>query len=162
MAPAVVMRPIWAVPAAVNHSAPSGPTVMSSGSLLLPRPGSRNSLVTTPAVVMRPMAPVAALFASVNHNAPSGPVTMFTGAAPAVMPALNSLIVVRVELALATRSTFVSVNQRLPSGPTVMPCTPAPAPEGTTADCASDARMAESPAASGLMRPMRPLLNSVK
>ena len=160
MAPAVVMRPIWSLPELVNHSTSSGPSVMSVGLLLVP--GRTNSLVTVPAVVMRPMAPLAVLPDSVNHKAPSGPVTMFAGAAPAVMPVLNSLMVVSVGLMLPIRSTLVSVNQRLLSGPTVMPLTPAPAPEGTTADCVSEVRIRASVARVGLMLPILPVLNSVK
>ena len=51
--PAVVIRPILPVPPAVNQSAPSGPTVIPSGSSNAA--GSVNSLVTAPAVVMRPI-----------------------------------------------------------------------------------------------------------
>ena len=53
---------------------------MSSG--LLGWLGVLNSLVTTPAVVIRPTALNAP--ASVNHNAPSGPATMPCGRLSAV------------------------------------------------------------------------------
>src|SRR5260370_23567168 len=77
------MRPIvelvhWFDPKAathsVNQSAPSGTAVMIWGKPLVPLGvGIGNSLVTTPAVVMRPI-----LLArdSGNHRAPSGPAVM--------------------------------------------------------------------------------------
>ena len=69
--PAVVMRPIVVKdPPLVNHSAPSGPAVMSEGMPMAPAP--ENSVIA-PAVVMRP---ILLLSASVNHSAPSGPAVM--------------------------------------------------------------------------------------
>jgi hypothetical protein len=56
----------------VNHSAPSGPTVMPVGKLSCPAIGNS---VTTPAVVMRPILPKL----SANHSARSGPVVMPLG-----------------------------------------------------------------------------------
>jgi hypothetical protein len=50
--PLVVMRPICPASACVNHSAPSGPTVMKSGKLARL---DRLSSVTTPLVVIRPI-----------------------------------------------------------------------------------------------------------
>ena len=47
--PAVVIRPIELFPSSVNHRAPSGPTVMTSGAL------APMKSVTTPAGVIRPI-----------------------------------------------------------------------------------------------------------
>ena len=57
----------------MNQSAPSGPAVMPPGSLI-PAPVK---VVTTPAVVMRPIVLLPAL---VNHRAPSGPLVIPAGA----------------------------------------------------------------------------------
>src|SRR5258708_39736087 len=83
------MRPIvelvhWFDPKAathsVNQSAPSGTAVMIWGKPLVPLGvGIGNSLVTTPAVVMRPIL-LAKL--SVNHRAPSGPAVMPPACSP--------------------------------------------------------------------------------
>src|SRR5260370_34967132 len=67
-------RAIWLVASSTNHSAPSGPIVITVG--LLPAVGTWNSAIS-PVVVMRPMRLLAG---SVNHNAPSGPVVMLGGA----------------------------------------------------------------------------------
>src|SRR5207237_9540425 len=74
--PAVVMRPISAEPASVNHNAPAGPLVMPAGPL--PAPGTANSVIT-PAVVRRP---IWSLPNSVNHRAPSGPTVILVGPLP--------------------------------------------------------------------------------
>src|SRR5260370_34816198 len=66
-------RAIWLVASSTNHSAPSGPIVITLG--LLPAVGTSNSAIS-PVVVMRPMRLLAG---SVNHNAPSGPVVMLVG-----------------------------------------------------------------------------------
>src|SRR6266481_2542133 len=66
-------RPILLAKLSVNHSAPSGPVVMTCG--VLRGVGIGNSVIT-PAVVMRPTLPV---LNSVNHSAPSGPVVMTSG-----------------------------------------------------------------------------------
>ena len=64
--PAVVIRPIWFRTGSVNHSAPSGPAVISPGELA--GLGMGNSVIC-PLVVILPILP----FCSVNHSAPSGP-----------------------------------------------------------------------------------------
>src|SRR5882762_9501744 len=81
------MRPTVPVLNSVNHSAPSGPVVITLGKLLAV--GIRKS-VATPAVVMRPIL-LAPEPGSLNHNAPSGPVVMLPGNLPAVAVA-NSAI----------------------------------------------------------------------
>ncbi len=55
----------------VNHMAPSGPAVMFPGAS-----ARRWELVTTPVVVMRPIATAPVL---VNHIAPSGPAAIPSG-----------------------------------------------------------------------------------
>src|SRR5580658_4583784 len=57
----------------VNHSAPSGPTVIPLGSLAAVGTGYS---VNTPVVVMRA---ILLPFHSVNHNAPSGPAVIPKG-----------------------------------------------------------------------------------
>ena len=64
--------------ASVNHSAPSGPVVMPTGSAA--GRGDRE-FGDTPPVVMRP---ILLARASVNHSAPSGPAVIPKGALPAV------------------------------------------------------------------------------
>jgi len=68
----VVMRPIWLAAYSVNHSAPSGPTVIPDGELDLVGMGYK---VPTEAAVMRPMLPLP----TVNHTAPSGPTVIALG-----------------------------------------------------------------------------------
>src|SRR5258708_24309761 len=74
--PMVVMRPIEPVPYAlvspVNHSAPSGPDMMSWG--LIPIKAAGNSAIP-PTVV----CPILLAADSVNHSVPSGPVVMPVG-----------------------------------------------------------------------------------
>src|SRR5206468_1364548 len=84
-APDVVMLPIWFAAASANHSLPSGPGPIPSGSL--PGVGMSNS-VTSPAVVILPI-----LFpeASVNQRLPSGPAVIPPGLLDAVGMA-NSVI----------------------------------------------------------------------
>jgi hypothetical protein len=78
--------------------------------------GIVNSLVMTPAVVMRPiLLPVF----SANHSAPSGPTVMPKGWLLAVgigNSVITSAVVMRPILL-----PKVSVNHSAPSGPTVMP-----------------------------------------
>src|SRR6188474_1124408 len=73
--PAVVTLPTFGgfAPNSVNHSAPSGPAVISWGALGLV--GIGNS-VMAPAVVIRP---ILCPFSSVNQSAPSGPAVMPAG-----------------------------------------------------------------------------------
>src|SRR5262249_4108001 len=73
MAPAVVIRPILLPRNSVNHSAPSGPTVMPSGSLFAVGMGCS---------LMPPAGGARAVFLverSANHRAPSGPRVMSEG-----------------------------------------------------------------------------------
>ena len=114
IAPAVVMRPILLAACSVNHIAPSEPTAMSSG--LLGWLGVLNSLVTTPAVVIRPTAFRAP--ASVNHNAPSGPATMPCGRLSAVARSVS--VIDPVVVMRPIRLPNSSVNHNAPSGPAVM------------------------------------------
>ena len=65
--PLVVMRPILLPADSVNQSAPSGPVMIQTGTLL--GVGIWNS-VMTPAVVIRPILPAPY---SVNQSAPSRP-----------------------------------------------------------------------------------------
>ena len=89
-----------------------------------PAPGAMPAVnrVTTPAVVMRPIAAVAP--DSVNHSAPSEPAAIPRGAAPAVSGA-NS-ITTPAGVMRPMRFWLVSANQRLPSGPAAIPPRPAP------------------------------------
>ena len=68
----MVIRPIELLPWLVNHSAPSGPAVMSCGLSML---GSVK-FVMVPVVVIRP---IELLPEFVNHNAPSGPAVIQNG-----------------------------------------------------------------------------------
>src|SRR5438552_1738643 len=74
--PPVVMRPILLLDDSVNQRAPSGPVVMSSGTLTAV--GMSNS-VKVPSEVIRPI-----LLPWVNQRAPSGPVVMPSGPLSAV------------------------------------------------------------------------------
>ena len=65
------------------------------------------------------MRPIRLPLDSVNHMLPSGPRVIDSGLAPAVMPALNSVMTpagVMRPILLAPNS----VNHRLPSGPAAM------------------------------------------
>src|SRR5258706_7499670 len=114
--PMVVMGRIEPLPYApvspVNHSAPSGPDVMSQG--LIPRKEAGNSAIP-PTVV----CPILLAADSVNHSSPSGPVVMPVGLLLAVgigISVITPLMVMRPILSL-----WVSVNHSAPSGPAVMP-----------------------------------------
>jgi len=97
----------------VNHSAPSGPAVMSSG--LLAAVGTGNS-VTAPDIVIRPILSPSA---SANHSAPSGPAAMPIGKlAPVGMG--NSVIAPYVVIR-AILLPFSSANHSAPSDPAVIP-----------------------------------------
>ena len=74
------IRPMVLLPALVNHSAPSGPAVMSEGKLIV---GSEK-LVTPPDVVILPIDPVNSF---TNHSAPSDPAAMLVG--PLMLGAVN-------------------------------------------------------------------------
>src|SRR5215831_6246264 len=111
------MRPIPGTPTSwsfTNQSAPSGPTVMSSGQY---RPhctsavsGSANSLIW-PVVVIRPTL---LALRSVNQSAPSGPATIPVGSLCAVSAysVYCPLVLIRPMWA-----PFRRVNHRAPSGP---------------------------------------------
>ena len=75
---AVLTRPSSGPNASTYQSAPSGPTVIDSGSLV-PVPGVGTS-DSPPLVVIRPTSELAA----VNHSAPSGPATICCGERPDV------------------------------------------------------------------------------
>ena len=75
--PAVVIRPIVLLPKLVNHSAPSGPAVISAGN----RISGPEWLVIYPVVVMRPIEATL-----VNHSAPSGPTVRPDGVTVAPLP----------------------------------------------------------------------------
>ena len=68
-------RPILFPLNSVNHSAPSGPVAINSGSLAAA--GVGNSVITKPAVMRPIVLPAGPL--SVNHIAPSGPIAMPSG-----------------------------------------------------------------------------------
>ena len=72
--PLSVPQVFWQLPYVplVNHSAPSGPSVMPCGPLVMPIGNS----VITPAVVIRPIRP---LSSSVNQRLPSDPTAMPIG-----------------------------------------------------------------------------------
>ena len=74
--PAVVIRPILLPLDSVNHSAPSGPAVMSARNAS--GVGSGYS-VSWPSLVSRP---IALPRSSLNHSAPSEPSTMSVGNTP--------------------------------------------------------------------------------
>src|SRR2546421_11022104 len=75
MVPVGVMRPML-LPIWVNHTLPSGPAVMSSGSPL--RIG--NSVICPPGVIL-PIFASLLEGSSVNHRLPSGPAAILTGLA---------------------------------------------------------------------------------
>src|SRR5207244_3897677 len=66
-------------PPSVNQTLPSAPVVIPVGPRSAMKPGVAppTKRVTTPAVVMRPMAP--GLTGSVNHSAPSGRLVLWSG-----------------------------------------------------------------------------------
>ena len=113
MAPCGVMRPI--VPATlVNQRLPSGPAMISLGSLGSLLSAERGNSVMAPCMVMRP---IFWLEDSVNQRFPSG---------PAVIPKGSLIGVGRGNSVMApcgvTRPiSLFSVNQRFPSGPAVIP-----------------------------------------
>jgi hypothetical protein len=82
--PVVVIRPILLATPSVNHSAPSGPVVISSPiTLVISKADTllgRGYSVMTPAVVIRPIRGAA----SVNQSAPSGPTVIAVGRLSAV------------------------------------------------------------------------------
>src|ERR1700722_7252958 len=106
-------RPILLASTSVNHSAPSGPTVIPAGPALAA--GIENS-VTKPVVVMRLML----LARSVNHSAPSGPVVIPRAVLPTVGIGNNSTAPAVVTRPIFAPSTEVSVNHSAPSGPVVI------------------------------------------
>src|SRR4051794_15878667 len=109
---------------------------MFSGSLI--GEGRGNSLVTTPAGVMRPISPEPA---SVNHNAPAGPLVRPAGPLPAPGTATSPVTTPAV-VRRPIWSLLNSVNHRAPSEPTVILVGPLPTP-GTTNEI-SEAWMAAS------------------
>ena len=109
---AVSIRPTLLPRNSVNHKAPSGPFVMSDGSL--PGVGTGKWWVIAPALVIRPIvfAP-----ASVNHSAPSRPTAIADGSL--LVPrysVISPLVVIRPIWSLVD-----SVNQSAQPGPGVMP-----------------------------------------
>src|SRR5713101_620660 len=123
----VVIFPILFPITSVNQTLAvrAGPAVMPSG--LLRPVGIGNSLITTPAVVIRPILPTPKN--SVNQRLPSGPFVMPKGLLPDVGTA-NSVMTPLVVMRPILFPVF-SVNQRLPSGPAVIPSGPLPKPSGT-------------------------------
>src|SRR5580658_7928694 len=108
--PQAGLRPILLPPHSVNHSAPSGPAVMSARPL--PVAGAGYS-VATPVVVIRPMLSPAY---SVNHSAPSGPAAIPEGSDCAAGYSVTApLVVMRPILPVS-----YSVNHSALSGPAVM------------------------------------------
>jgi len=103
--------------------------------------------MTVPVVIR----PIRSPPASVNHRLPSGPAVMAEGAAPAVMPALNS-VTTPAGVIRPIRSLKYSVNHRFPSGPAVMAKGDAPAVIPALNSVTTPA---------GVIRPIRSPLNSV-
>jgi hypothetical protein len=113
--PLVVIRPTaGVVPRSTNQRFPSGPAVMSSGSL----PGFRPTLysVITPFVVIFPIAGVKPLSLSVNQRLPSGPAAIPESVLCALSPFENSVIVPLGVIRPIAWPGFPSVNHRFPSG----------------------------------------------
>src|SRR5580658_1012617 len=110
--PLAAIRPMASLTApSVNHMAPSGPSVIPEQQ---PESGlGRGYSVTTPAVVIRPMA-----FASVNQSAPSGPFRM----PPRPATGVGTRYSVTAPAVVMRPIIFVprSVNHNAPSGPLVM------------------------------------------
>ena len=95
-----------------NHSAPSGPAVISQGPP--PNVGMANS-ATTPAVVILPMLLPAP---SVNHNAPSGPAVIPKGTA--LEFGTGNSVTTPAVVILPMLLPKLSANHSAPSGPAVM------------------------------------------
>src|SRR5215472_2081866 len=113
--PPVEIRPIELLPSLVNHSAPSGPLVMASGSSI---PGLVK-MVTFPAVVIRPIAPPLPRYSSsVNHNAPSGPAVMFCGRCG---PDTGKASTLPVAVIWPIDRVCLLTNHTDPAGPAVSP-----------------------------------------
>lgn len=98
-----------------NHTAPSVPSVISSG---LPPPAGTGYWVTVPKVVILPMA---RLLAAANHNAWSVPAAMPHGPAPGTGYSVNTPDVLMRPILLA----LFSVNQSAPSDPATIRARPA-------------------------------------
>src|SRR5262245_46692232 len=121
--PAVLTRPTWPAPGSVNHSAPSGPAVISHGDA--PAVGMACS-VNLPPVVTRPTLLVSC---STNHMAPSGPGVTERGLAPRVgtlnrvaLPPEGLIRPITPWLRVSPGGgAFSPVNQTLPSGPAAVP-----------------------------------------
>src|SRR5262249_30858761 len=115
IAPAGVTRPNLSKLDSTNQRFPSGPAVMPSGRLS--NVGIVNT-VTTPAVVMRPMA-VAEKSRSANHRPPSGPVVIPSGSLPDATG--NSVMTPAVVMRpILPAERLDSVNHSAPSGPAVI------------------------------------------
>ena len=136
MAPAVVIRPIFGGLAAnsVNHSAPSGPAVISSGPLGFV--GSGYSVIVPPVVIR----PILWPFSSVNHRAPSGPTVIPAGRLTGVGTG-NSVTAAAGAGNAASASTtannvcflhFLASMPLAPSRPTLVGGTLAPGAPGST------------------------------
>lgn len=114
MEPAGVIDPIEPLPMSVNHTFPSGPEVMAFGLCS----DAAVKLVTTPAVVMRPIAPLPAL-ELVNHRFPSAPLVMAPG--PTILGSVNVETLPVVVIRPMDGELPPLVNHRAPSAPAVMP-----------------------------------------
>src|SRR5215475_6921654 len=104
MLPLVVIRPIL-FPRLVNHSAPSGPAVISRPPLIV----GVVKFVTVPSVVIRPIE-----LLLVNHSAPSGPAVMPYG--PVIVGSVKLVTTPLVVMRPIELSPLL-VNQSAPSGP---------------------------------------------
>src|SRR5689334_3835100 len=112
---AVVMRPIALVvfPLSVNHMLPSGPGAIASGTA---SPGSPALYsVTTPSVVMRPIAGGGP--SSTNHTAPSVPSAMFEGGEAPAGRGNSTIACVAGLIRPIIAGGPGPRNHRLPSGP---------------------------------------------
>src|SRR5580700_8069761 len=92
----------------VNHSAPSGPVVIPSGSSA----SGTGYVVITPLVVIRPIALPNKL---VNHSAPSGPTVICCGK----LMRESAYLVTCPLVVILPIDPRPSVNHSAPSGPTV-------------------------------------------
>ena len=103
----VVIRPMVLSPP-MNHSAPSGPAVITKAG------AGEGYRVTAPEVVIRPTAP------SANQSAPSDPAAMPVGlkmSLPAKLLTVPAVVILPIEA--PPRPSLV--NQSAPSGPAVIP-----------------------------------------
>jgi hypothetical protein len=127
IAPAVVMRPIWLLPASVNQRLPSGPTAMSGRWPLVVTGNSARTSLPSWLGMTRPTTAAPPPSEATSQTLASGPVTSACGVVDTV-----------TDVAIAAWRQTESMTprneppvQRLPSGPAVIAAPDDPMRSGT-------------------------------